>query len=75
LSIQIPRLDLEHFRHVSPTPQRTQFKYPSRIKESEEENLLQKMHTGKSISQIDRKVISHLNLVLPSLSLSYTIIE
>jgi hypothetical protein len=50
-------------------------KYPSRIEETKEENLLQKMHTCESISQIDREIINHSNPVLPSLSLSQTIIK
>jgi hypothetical protein len=39
-SIQIPRLDLEQYRYDGSTSQRTLIKYPSRIEEKEEENLL-----------------------------------
>jgi hypothetical protein len=44
MSIQIPRMDLEQYKHITPTSERTPIKYPSRVEESEEENLLQKVH-------------------------------
>jgi hypothetical protein len=37
--------------------------YPSTIEKNEEENLLQKMHTSDSISQIDSKIIGYSNPV------------
>jgi 5,10-methylene-tetrahydrofolate dehydrogenase/methenyl tetrahydrofolate cyclohydrolase len=43
-------------------------KISSRTEENKQENLLQKIHIGKSINQTDRKI-------LPCLSLSQTIIK
>jgi hypothetical protein len=68
-------MDLEQHRYVGPTSQRKQIKYLFRIKESKEENLLQKMHNGENISQINREIIDYLNPVLPGFSLSQTIIK
>jgi hypothetical protein len=69
-SIQIPRLDLEQYRYDGSTPERTLIKYPSRIEENEEENLLQKMHTGESISQINRELLTTRILFLKPLFIS-----
>jgi hypothetical protein len=56
-SIQIPRVDLEQYRYDGSTSKKTPIKYPFRIEENQEENLLQKMHISKNTSQINREII------------------
>jgi hypothetical protein len=68
-------MDLEQYRYDSSTSKRTPIKYSSRIEENKEENLLQKMHISERTSQYDREIIGYSNPVLPSLSLSQTIIK
>jgi hypothetical protein len=52
ISIQIPRMDLEQYRYVSPASKRTPIKYPSTIEESEEEDLLKKYALVRALARL-----------------------